>query len=260
MFFLLRRWRRQRVLARTQLDSTAWAAAVAATPAVAALASDELARLRDLAVLFLHEKALEPAGDLVLDEAMRLRVAALACLPILNLGLDYYRDWYAVVLYPAGFVARHEEIDEAGAVHHVASPLVGEAWSQGPVILSWEDIEQAAVLDGYNVALHEFAHKLDMLAEGANGSPPLHAGMSPRQWREVFSAAYANFCARVDAGEETAIDPYARESPGEFFAVLTEVFFECPHLIDADYPAVYDQLRQFYRQDPISRLGGGAAG
>jgi Mlc titration factor MtfA (ptsG expression regulator) len=99
-----------------------------------------------------------------------------------------------------------------------------------------------------------------------NGFPPLHDGMSARAWREVFSASYADFCARVDAAErlpqarmEAALDalpldPYAAESAGEFFAVASEGFFETPEVLEPAYPALYGQLRLFYRQDPLARL------
>jgi hypothetical protein len=84
-----------------------------------------------------------------------------------------------------------------------------------------------------------------------DGMPALHAGMRREDWIAAFAPAYADFCRRVDAGEDTAIDPYAAEHPSEFFAVASEVFFEAPDLLQDEYPAVYDQLRSFYRQDPL---------
>jgi Mlc titration factor MtfA (ptsG expression regulator) len=102
--------------------------------------------------------------------------------------------------------------------------------------------------------IHEFAHKLDMRNGAANGLPPLHKNMARAQWARTFAAAYEDFCRRVDTGESTMIDPYASESPAEFFAVLSEVFFETPVLLKQCYPAVYEQMRLFYRQDPATRL------
>jgi MtfA peptidase len=121
-------------------------------------------------------------------------------------------------------------------------------------VLSWADVARSGEEDGVNVVIHEFAHKLDMLNGDANGFPPLHKGMDREAWSLAFEAAYSDFCNRVDAGEYTDIDPYASESPGEFFAVLSEAFFEIPEVVHASYPTVYDQLRQFYRQDPLARL------
>jgi hypothetical protein len=103
------------------------------------------------------------------------------------------------------------------------------------------------------VVIHEFAHKLDMLNGDADGYPPLHAGMSRAAWTRAFTGAYEDLCRRADAGEPTEIDPYAAESAGEFFAVTSETFFERPEILRACYPAVYDQLQAFYRQDPYAR-------
>ncbi len=251
----LKRWRRRRLLRHARLPPGQWETVVAGLPLLAGLTDGELDRLRDLAVVFLHEKSLEAVGELEVDATLRLAIAAQACLPVLNLGLDYYRGWHAVVIYPAGFLTRHEYTDAAGVVHAVHRPLVGEAWEQGPVILSLEDIEDAPELDGFNVVLHEFAHKLDMLNGEANGLPPLHCDMSVAAWARDLSAAYEDLCRRVDADRDTAIDPYAAESPEEFFAVVSEVFFEVPKLLASAYPAVYAQLGRFYRQDPRARLG-----
>lgn len=251
-----RDWRRRRRLARLSCPPAEWAAALAGQPVLAGLSAAQNARLRDLALLFLHEKAIEPVGELQLDAPARLRLAAVACLPILELGLDWYDGWSAVVVYPGSFMAQQEFTDEAGVVHHVRRPLAGEAWERGPLILSWDDVLDSDALDGFHVVLHEFAHKLDMLNGEANGLPPLHRGMSVRAWAQAFGAAYEDLCDRVDAGEDTPLDPYASDSPEEFFAVASEAFFELPAMLVAEYPQVYAQLAQFYRQEPRRRLGG----
>jgi Mlc titration factor MtfA (ptsG expression regulator) len=255
MFKALRNWKRQRVLRQSRLDEARWRAVAMRFPFVQALSEHELARLRDCVVLFLHDKAFSAAAGLELAQDMRLNIATQACVLILNLDLDYYRGWSEIIVYPAQFLPRHQYTDENGVVHETAHPHMGEAWLRGPVVLSWDDVNATDYPDGVNVVIHEFAHKLDMLNGDANGFPPLHADMSRREWVAALRAAYENFCARVDAGEDTLIDPYASESPGEFFAVLSEVFFEAPDLLRAEYPAVYDQLRRFYRQDPAARLG-----
>lgn len=220
------------------------------------LSADELTRLRDLASLFLHEKEIEGAVGLTLTDTMRLTIALQACLPILNLGLDWYAGWTSVIVYPAGFIPNREYADDAGIVHRERHALSGESWLRGPVILSWEDVvpEEASV--GHNLVIHEFAHKLDMLDGDANGLPPLHRGMSVKAWADAFSQAYADFRERIDRGEETTIDPYGAEDPGEFFAVLSELFFASPRVIKDIYPAVYQQLSAFYRQDPSARESG----
>ncbi|HXH04138.1 MAG TPA: M90 family metallopeptidase [Candidatus Competibacteraceae bacterium] len=250
----LREWRRRRVLRRAILEPARWRRLLAGIPACARLAPVERERLRELTVLFLHEKELHGADGLQLSEDMRLSIAAQACLPILNLGLDWYRGWWTVIVYPSGFLTRQRYHDEIGLEHQWEEVRSGEAWEQGPLVLSWEDVAQPDPASGYNVVIHEMAHKLDMLNGDANGLPPLHRGMRVSEWARTFGAAYEDLCRRVDAGQETRLDAYATESPGEFFAVASEAFFENPALLD-DYPALYRQLAAFYRQDPRSVLG-----
>jgi Mlc titration factor MtfA (ptsG expression regulator) len=253
----LTRWWTSRVLERerARVDPDDWARVRDALPLLDELTDEETQRLGDLALLFLREKRLDPVRGLELTEPMRLAIALQACLPVLELGLDWYGGWYAVIVYPEEFVPEREVMGDDGVVWTEQEAKSGEAWEQGPVILSWADVEAGMDRDGYNVVIHELAHKLDMRDGAANGCPPLHAGMSPKVWAETFSAAYEDLCRRVDAEEETPIDPYATESPAEFFAVVSEYFFELPELLHAEYAAVYDQLRAFYRQDPLARFG-----
>jgi hypothetical protein len=132
----------------------------------------------------------------------------------------------------------------------------GEAMLRGPVILSWPDVAASADWEsaGMNLVIHEFAHKLDMRNGVANGCPPLPAEMPAQVWKKTMLGAYEHFQMRVDRGDRTAIDPYAAESPAEFFAVLSEAFFELPDVVQQEYPGVYEQLSLFYRQDPLARL------
>jgi Mlc titration factor MtfA (ptsG expression regulator) len=188
------------------------------------------------------------------DIGMATVIAASAALPVLNLGYGWYEGWKEIVVYPGEFLHEGEQMDEAGVVHHVRHARSGESWDGGPMVLSWEDVQWSGLGEGYNVVIHEFAHKLDMKNGNANGRPPLHTGMDPDGWARDFHSAYDDFCRRVDAGEETLIDPYAADSPAEFFAVLTEYFFEAPDVLHEIYPAVYAQLRQFYLQDPLGRM------
>ena len=254
MFGLLKGWRRRRILALTSIPDAVWQRTVAAVPALVRLDEEQLERLRMLALLFLHEKSLEPAGGLQLDDAMRVRIAALACRPILELGLDYFNGFVSVIVYPAEFLVRgREQVDEAGVVHTADEVLSGEAWEQGPVILAWQEIEASGRGDGYDVVAHECAHKLDLLEGDMNGLPPLHRGMRAGKWSESFQAAYDDLVQRLDRGEEPWLDPYAAENPAEFFAVCTEMFFDIPTAFRAEYPALYTQLAAFFRQDPAQR-------
>ncbi|GHU47533.1 hypothetical protein AGMMS50289_22870 [Betaproteobacteria bacterium] len=220
-----------------------WAEVEAGLPFLDDLPAAERPRLRALAVAFLAEKEFYGANGFCLTEHIMLTIALQACLLILKRGLAAYRGWVGVVVYAGEFVVPRSDMDEDGVVHEYDDVIVGEAWQDGPVLLSWFDDAPA----GMNVVIHEFAHKLDMAGGGdADGLPPLPAHMSVRQWQSAFSAAYEELCAQVDADEETAIDAYAAEDPAEFFAVASEAFFETPHELRKAFPAVYEQLVLFY--------------
>jgi hypothetical protein len=256
MFAAIRRWRRKRILASAAIPDALWREALEALPFLAIYTEAELARLRERVVLFLSEKSIVAAKGFDVTPPMRVMIAIQACILTLNLDPSLYDGWENVVVYPDEFVTDLEYEDEAGVVHRRREPLAGEAMPGGPVMLSWPDVEASADWEasGMNLVIHEFAHKIDMRSGEANGCPPLPAEMAPRQWQKAMAAAYDDFLARVESGEDTAIDPYAADSPAEFFAVLSEVFFADPVLLQAEYPAVYRLFTDFYRQDPASRM------
>lgn len=251
MFSAFRRWRRRRAADRMQISEAQWARVEARLPFLDYLPPDERPPLRQMALEFLADKQIHGAGGLVVSDDMVLSIALQACLPVLHIGLDAYADWVGIVVYPGDFVIPRSVTDEDGVVHEYDDEVLGEAWEGGPVILSWFDETEA--LDGVNVVIHEFAHKLDMGNGEVDGFPALPPDMSTTAWTAAFQAAYDDFCARVDAGEETTLDPYGSEHPAEFFAVMSEAFFETPGLLKTEYPAIYDQLAEYYRQDPARR-------
>jgi Mlc titration factor MtfA (ptsG expression regulator) len=256
MFQAIRRWREQQVLRTAALPDALWREALDALPFLAIHTEAELARLRDKVVLFLNGKGIVGAGGHEVTPLERTVIAVQACLRVLNLDLALYDDFENVVVYPGEFVPGWEYEDDYGVVHRQDDPLAGEAMHLGPVVLSWPDVEASAdfAASGMNLVIHEFAHKIDMRNGEANGFPPLPRSMSADAWRTAMAQAYDDFVRRVERGEDTAIDPYAAEHPGEFFAVLSEVFFADPRVLRAAYPDVYAQFAQFYRQDPAARL------
>lgn len=254
MFSLFSTWRRNRVLSRSSVDAALWRRLVTSARYLRGLSGTDLKRLNENVRVFLHDKEFSTAHELEVTDDMFLSIALQACLMTLNLHPSLYDGWHGIIIYPDEFVPNHQYVDAAGVVHTDRRPVTGMARSDGPVILSWADTQTAFATDGVNVVIHEFAHKLDMRNGDANGFPPLHKGMNPRAWAKSFGAAFTHFSKRVDAGEHTAVDPYAAENPGEFFAVFSEVFFEMPEIIVAEYPAVYDQLKAYYRQDTFARL------
>ncbi len=251
MFNKFRNWRARRVVSRHPLPEGLWREALHRCTSAQRLGASDQATLRVLATLFLDRKSVEPVKGLDLGDADRVLLATHACLPILTLGLDWYDGWRSVIVYPGAFIPRRQQMDAAGVVHQTNTVLAGEAWGRGPVILSWADVLNAGQKPGHNVVIHEMAHKLDMLNGDANGFPPLHRRMDRRVWSKVFSSAWDRLQEERRSGSELPINPYALESPAEFFAVASEQFFETPASLRQHLPDVYRQLAQFYRQHPL---------
>jgi len=248
----LREWRRKRALKNAHIDDSLWRRVAAGLPFLRGLSEEETTRLKQLALLFLAEKEMHGAAGFELTDEVRLAIAIQACLPILNLGLDVYASWVGIIVYPGEFRVAKEEMDGNGVVHSGEEDLSGEAWPGGPVVLSWEDV--GMMERGYNVVIHEFAHKLHMESGGDEDFPAARRGMDARQWRHALEQAYERFCRELDAGRPTVIDDYAAEHPAEFFAVMSETFFTDSSVLARDWPELYRQLALFYRQDPAARF------
>ncbi|WP_420906095.1 zinc-dependent peptidase [Candidatus Magnetaquiglobus chichijimensis] len=259
---LFRTFRRRRILSAMSSDSTTWQGILERYPLFAGLDASQQRTLRGLAEIFLHEKRLDLAQGARLDEKERLLLAAVACLPVLALGLDPYDTWQTLIVYPRTFVPRRSETDEAGVVHPIG-PRVGEAWPHGPVLVSWRDLERdlAGEWDyAMNVVIHEMCHQLDHGNGGFDGMPALPSGIASSRWIRVFSEAFARLEEAEKRREETFLDPYALEAPAEFFAVACETFFVAPEDLKEGYPEVYELLKIYFRQDPWTRMNEGGRG
>ena len=235
------------------LDDALWRDAIAHVPFVAALEPARQSRLHVLASRFLHEKAITPIGELVLDDAQRVQLAALCCLPLIEFGEQGLHGWSQLLVYPNAFRVNRTHIDAAGVLHEWDDDLIGEAWETGPVILSWADVQEdlAAPRDGFCVAAHEIAHKLDALDGALDGTPPLPRAWQ-RQWAEDFQRSFDAFTRHVGRGRRSDIDPYAAEAPEEFFAVCTEYHFSAPGVLRAAFPDVAAHLARLYGPSPFA--------
>lgn len=218
----------------------------------ARLPEDLRTRLQGLIRIFLAEKEFVGCAGLSITEEMRLTIAAQACLLIVNRGGECYPWLRTVLVYPGAFIARHEVHDDAGVHTLEEKELSGESWHEGKVILAWEDVRHGArdAADGDNVVYHEFAHQLDQIAGGTDGAPGLDSSGDYRRWASVFSREFEDLHERLDRGEQTLLPEDAAADAGEFFAVVTEVFFERPHELRAERPALYEELKHYYRLDP----------
>ncbi len=242
------------------LDDATWSRVCARVHWVDALDDPRQQRLRALAARFLQCKTITPMGPLQLDAAQRAILAALCCLPLLEFGEEGLHGWRQLIVYPDAFRVNRSHVDAAGVMHEWDDELIGEAWQDGPLILSWADVE-ADLADphaGFCVAVHEMAHKIDVLDGVLDGTPPLPRDWQ-RAWARDFQQAYDALAAAVDAGEEVAIDPYAAEAPDEFFAVCSEYHFSDPALLRQLFPAVAGHFERFYGAPPCVPATSGAS-
>ncbi len=258
-----------------------WQSTLQQLPFLDRLDAGERERLKALCERLLDKKPLSGARGFDVSDDIAVLIAVQACVLVLNLELALYDDMSAIIVFPDAFGIRQQHIDEAGVVHEWDEELAGEAVDQGgAVVLSWLDVEsQQEPGATHNIVIHEFAHKIDMGRGAANGCPPfldgLHEPAGLADWPAVFSAAYEDFCARVDRMEaslpenfdfdqpedaelydelasELPLDPYASRDAAEFFAVASEAFFVNPAPLADGYPAVYRKLAAYYRQDPLA--------
>ena len=257
MFDWFRRRRRRRLTSGRFPDS--WRETIERNvPHYAELTGAERTRIHDFVQIFVAEKAWEGCGGLVLDDEIRVTVAAQAGLLVLGLPHEYYRNVRTILVYPSTVVTpdRPPGVFEHPRIHSASGiPILGEAQSRGPVILVWDAVMQAArhPHDGHNVVYHEFAHKLDMLDGAADGTPLLESRASIERWAEVCSHAFNDLRARVENGHRAFLDAYGATNEAEFFAVATEHFFDRPREMLENEPDLYGVLRDFYGQDPAER-------
>jgi len=224
------------------------------TPVYRRLPQNLRGRLESLIAVFVSEKEFIGCAGLEITLAMKLNIAAQACLLIVRRDDDVYDDLKTILVYPAAFVVPQSDVDDAGVVTEEHQTLIGQASERGQIVLSWADIEQSAsgTADSASVVLHEFAHYLDFEDGAGNGAPLLAAQRDYQRWSQVMRAAYARVWHRIRGGRATVIDEYGLEDEAEFFAVATEAFFEESAALKAEDPALYDELARFYRLDPAS--------
>ncbi|MEJ2721003.1 MAG: zinc-dependent peptidase [bacterium] len=213
--------------------------------------------LRGHIQVFLAEKRFEGCGGLEITDEIRVTIAAQACLLLLHRDADYYHGLTSILVYPSTYVAKTVMPGSLEITTDSTHPRLGEAWSHGTVVLSWDDVRRGAadIHDGHNVVLHEFAHVLDDETGAAEGAPVLPRRSMYVAWARVLGRAYTELQRDTMLGHPTVLDKYGATNPAEFFAVATEAFFEKPRQLRRKHPELYDELREFFQQDPETYVG-----
>ena len=203
--------------------------------------------------VFLAEKHFEGCGGLEMTDEIRVTIAAQACILLLRRETNYYPRLITILVYPEAYVARSLQPVGGGVMMEGESVRLGEAWKEGVVVLSWDDVRRGASdpLDGHNVVLHEFAHQLDQQDGFADGVPILERRGQYVTWARVLGADYEQLRRDAELGRASVLDEYGATNPAEFFAVATECYFEKPEQLKLKHPALYEELRGFYQFDPL---------
>jgi Mlc titration factor MtfA (ptsG expression regulator) len=249
---LYRRWTLGRALARP-LAPDSLAALERSLPFYRQLSPELQRQLQRMVVQFLHQKKFVGCAGLEVDETMRVTIAAQACLLLLNKPSKVYRALHTILVYPGAFIAGRDEVGPGGVVTPARQQMLGESWTDGRIVLSWDDVERGTLdwQGGNNVVLHEFAHQLDSESGHTNGAPYLGSPDSYRSWSEVLSRDYANLRHEAWLGrQDSVLDHYGATSPAEFFAVATETYFTRPWQLAQRHAALYSELQKYYRVDP----------
>lgn len=219
------------------------------------LTPEEQSSLRDALRVFVAEKNWEGCQGLKVTDEMKVTIAAHACLMVLGLEGEPFRNVLSILIYPTGYAVPEERWQQGWSIVGESNRL-GEAWYRGPVILSWNEVRYDSRHPGAgrNLVWHEFAHQIDMLDRSTNGTPPLESLRERERWHEVMTAEYQQLVEDAKEGRATLLDTYGASSEAEFFAVASECFFDCPIDLRDKHPGLYDLLRGYYRQDTAERL------
>ncbi len=254
--FGFKRRRRERI--RNRPFPPEWAAIIERNiPYYRLLTADEKRELQGHVLVFLDEKKFEGCGGLDITDEIRVTIAAQACILLLHRDTDYFPLLTSILVYPHHYFAKSSQHLPGGIIHEDMEGRLGESWYRGPVVLSWDDILRGAAdpHDGYNVVLHEFAHQLDSESGSTEGAPVLPDRAMYGPWARVLGREYEKLLNDLRHNHQSLIDAYGATNPAEFFAVVTELFFEKPAALKRRHPELYEQLAAFYQQDPARRAG-----
>jgi Mlc titration factor MtfA (ptsG expression regulator) len=222
-------------------------------PLYRAIPQDLKPQLHGLINLFLDEKTFFGCLGQEITDPIKVIIAAQACILLLNRQTKVYSRLNTIYVYPSSYIVDSKH-HEDGLVIEGKDVRLGESWQNGPVVLAWDSIAHAAcgVHQGHNVVIHEFAHQLDQEDGEMNGTPVLNSMSARKSWAEVFEDEYEKLCDAAEYSQYTILDDYGTTDPAEFFAVVTEAFFEKPALLYQYNPRLYEELEKFYQLDPAS--------
>ena len=252
---LLKKWRRKRI-GRGVFGLKWLAIVVNSVPYYRKLSRADQKELQRHILIFLSEKRFEGCGGLEITEEIKVTIAAWACVLLLHRKTDYYPGLMTILVYPNAFVVPQKEYLPSGAIVEAEQVLLGQSQRRGPVVLSWDDVKKSSSgnFGGHNVAIHEFAHQIDQTFGEGDSSSVLKSRSNFLEWARVLQKDFRKLRSDVVGNRKTFLDSYGATDAAEFFAVATEFFFERPIEFRKNYPDLYEQLKNFYHQNPAELI------
>jgi len=248
-----KKWRRNKIASRPFPQG--WLEVIEKNvPLYSKLSQSDRQELQRHILIFLAEKRFEGCGGLAITDEMKITITAYACILLLHRQTDYYPGLHTILVYPSAYVAHGIEYLAAGVVAEGPQVRLGESWHRGSIVLSWDDVRKDAadIGDSRNVVFHEFAHQIDTTFGKGDSSPVLRRYSSYIAWARILQKEYQQLRRDVAEQRPYLLDRYGATNPAEFFAVATEFFFQQPKALQEHHPDLYNELKLFYQQDPVS--------
>ena len=253
--FGFKKWRRNRIANQQFPDE--WLRIIETNvPFYNRLPLEDKTELQRHILIFIAEKRFEGCGKLKITDEIKITIAAQACMLLLHRKTDYYPGLSSILVYPSAFIASRTKNLPSGVVVEALEVLLGESWAQGSIVLSWDDVKHGVsdINDGQNVVFHEFAHQIDSSGGKGDSTAVLNNRSRYIAWARVLQKDYEKLRHAKAQHQPTLLNKYGATNPAEFFAVVTEFFFEKPRELKETHPELYNELKQFYQQDPVDYL------
>jgi len=246
--FLTRQIRQRAIIRQTPFPAVWERILEEKVPYYQTLSPPDQTRFREEVHIFLREKRITGINTSV-DDTIRVLVAASAIIPIFGFPGWEWEHIREILIYPTSF---DEEYQMGSAKEQTISGMVGSGAMTRMMILSKPDLLQGfrRHTDRHNVGIHEFAHLLDKSDGMVDGVPEVALpGRAIRPWLNLVQAEME----KIRHGHSD-INPYGLTNEAEFFAVVSEYFFENPVSMNQKHPELYAMLEQIFHQDPQSRI------
>jgi len=217
------------------------------------LTSDEKSSIEASLMRFIYTKTFIGAKSLEVNDEMKVLIAFHACLLLLHIEtVNCYDNLKTVIIY--AHPAMIDKIQNNGGIFSKEQFLISGQSANDTVVIIWNEAKHEIYHPRHeNVVIHEFAHEIDFMDGEIDGIPPMESSRY-HEWTNVLYKEFDKLSAVTlknrDWGKYKLIGEYAATNEAEFFAVVTERFYESPQSLKKHFPDIYNELKQFYHVDP----------